>query len=183
MTTFRNDPLPPAGIAETRVSAVSLIGLCTALGLVVVLGAGGCQSGDAPPPRSATASLVPISTQADTSTARVEADWNDVDAAVIVSAPRARMAMMGWDPPERDFAGARRIVYRFQTETESIVTLELTRESDEPAPQLRPSVPTMITLRATAEPFRDPEREGALVRAIVSRLSDLKGVEYRPQRD
>jgi len=127
--------------------------------------------------------LVSSAPAGDPSTVQILADWNDVDASVIVSAPRANMAMIDWDPPEREFANVRRIVYRLQTETEAIVTLELTRESGEPVPQLRPSTPTRITVRATAEPFRDAVREGEIVRAVVQRLDDLRGVEYRRLRD
>jgi hypothetical protein len=108
------------------------------------------------------------------------ADWNDVDAAMLIGVPKAHMALLDWEPTEREFLNVRRIVYHLETETEQIMALEFTRESEEPVPRFESVPPIRITVRAYGTLFRDPTREAALVEAVVDRLTALRGVEYRP---
>jgi hypothetical protein len=140
----------------------------------------GCQSRQS----SREAAAVPLYAQppqdkADATVVVVTADWNDVDAAVLIATPKANMALWEWEPAEHEFMKVSRIVYRLQTETEQVMTIEFTREGDEPVPRFESVPPIPITIRAFASPFRDPVRERAILDAVVDRLTALRGVEYR----
>lgn len=96
------------------------------------------------------------------------ADWADVEAAVLVGASAAEMAVLG------DEAGEGERAFRLLTirdESAELRARTAAPESERPVP---------IELSARVGHFGDPERERVLLEAVARRLRDLAGVDYRP---
>jgi len=103
-------------------------------------------------------------------TAKITADWDDVDAAVEVGVPRAEMAVEFSDTPAPD----ERVFYlRTITAETAKLTIRRTTDATEPAE---------IALEARAGMFGNPAQEKKLLAAVCARLEDLKGVAYAPVR-
>jgi hypothetical protein len=101
----------------------------------------------------------------------VIADWNDVEAAVLVSTEPIEAAILE------------------QRETPSRWEFDLVTVAAEPASLVAeratgdgPGEAVMIQLTARVSDFGDPARERILLERVRGRLLDLKGVDVRPLR-
>jgi hypothetical protein len=133
------------------------------------------------------------------STLGVEADWNDIDAAVAVAVGRVEMAVVSANPrrspfPEADGATSR--TFELKTVRDEPAWLLITRGDTTPGADPRhrammdaldtapapstPPAPEMLVMRARVGRFGHAERELALLRAVAHRLEQLKGVETFP---
>ncbi len=99
----------------------------------------------------------------------VIADWDDVDAAVETGAGQAEMAVVFDETPSPD----ERVFY-LRTIGDKPVKLTVTRTNSE--------APPTIQLEVRAGVFGDPGDQARLLKAVSTRLSDLKGVEFAPVR-
>jgi len=103
----------------------------------------------------------------------VVADWDDLDAAVLLGASFAEMAWEGRAAVEGDAAGRRTKRYDLASVEGDAVVLTATR--DEAAAD--DEGPDPIRLEARAGVLGNPGREGALLRAVARRLEALRGVD------
>lgn len=115
---------------------------------------------------------VPVEVTAGTSAIVVNADWNDVDAALIVAARRVEAVVTratDVSPTHRRF-----LVTHISGETGEVNVTRADAAHDE-----------QVELRATCRIGRihEPERDRTLLRALVARLSALRGVEFAPSAD
>lgn len=113
-----------------------------------------------------------------------EADWNDIDAAVIVGASAVEMAVVSGQLPRfRDSKrndkedGLQERNFALKTIRDEPVILILTRSQATPEAS---AAPQTIVLRAKVGLFGDKETEHRLMRAVAGRLEALKGRETAP---
>lgn len=100
--------------------------------------------------------------------ATVVADWNDLEAAVLVAASRTETSLVDW---RQDAARAE---------------FELASIRDEPvmvtARRQAPGDPSPVDLTCWFGPFGDAGRQARFLKEIARRLEDLRGVDYRKVR-
>ncbi len=128
----------------------------------------GCAAGPAD-----TRGLLPSASQA-----RINGDWDDIDAAIDVGATEAEMAVLSADLP----TGGRRII-RLKTVQDQPVILVIDRAGDpQGAAGAGPGGASEgeITMRCTVGRFGDPAREARLLKALSHRLKALWKVQTRP---
>lgn len=104
--------------------------------------------------------------------ARLEADWNDIDAAVRVGAEQAECVVVRTLPAR---TGTER---RFELKHVSGRRGELVVATPaDPAPDPRP-----VDLSCRMGALGDHELEERIVARVARRLTDLRGVEFAPIR-
>ncbi len=98
-------------------------------------------------------------------------DWNDIDAAVLVGASRAEMAIVeAKGKPESD-----RREYVLTTARDEPALLVVVRER-----AVESGGVVRVRLEATVGRFGDSARERTLMEAVAARLKELAGVDYAP---
>lgn len=122
--------------------------------------ASGCSSG------SATTALIETSPVPDGSRAEIPGDWDDVEAAVIIGAERAEMALVSTDDQDPE-----RLAFDLVTVGGEPVRLTAARAGE-----------GRIALEARVGRFGDPARERRLLSAVAARLRALFGRDYAPVR-
>jgi len=104
------------------------------------------------------------------SVARIVADADDLEAALIVAAGRQTVAIEEQHEPEPG-----RVVFRLRTAAGPPGVLEASWNPEEGSP-------TEIVLRARLGHFGDPEAERTLLRRTARRLEQLRGPGAAPLR-
>lgn len=105
------------------------------------------------------------------STSGTAGDWNDIDAAVLVGASVAEMAVVeAKGAPESD-----RREYVLTTVREEPALLVVVKERGGESGGV-----ARVRLEATVGRYGERARERALMDAVASRLKDLAGVDYAP---
>lgn len=105
------------------------------------------------------------SAEASPSTAVVRGDWNDLDAALLVAASEAEMAVVSSEGDDSAFSA------ELTTPRDDRVTVWVTRQAAD-----------RFEVRVRAGLFGDPESERRLVGAFSRRLEQLHGREWAPVR-
>lgn len=119
---------------------------------------------------------VPIRSQeGQGSSAWVSADWNDLEAAVIVGTGSIRAVVTGWSAD-----GPRRRRFEFKHFEGQTGWLSAERGDDPPSDEADAEPPVTIALVARFGRFSDSAMEDRLLRATIRRLTQLRGVEFAP---
>ncbi|MFN7020458.1 MAG: hypothetical protein ACK4WH_03915 [Phycisphaerales bacterium] len=105
----------------------------------------------------------------------MDADWNDLEAAVIFGTGSIRAVVTGSsaDEPRR-----RRFEFKHFEGQSGWLTAE--RGDDPPSDEADEEPPVTITLVARFGRFSDSSIEERLLRATIRRLTQLRGVEFAP---
>ncbi|MBX3359210.1 MAG: hypothetical protein KF745_12375 [Phycisphaeraceae bacterium] len=114
------------------------------------------------------------------STLKVEADWYDLDAALLVTAPSIEAAVEAASEPDTNPR-----LFSLRTIAGEPATLEITAEpGPEPLPFPRAPAdsipPVTMTMRCTVGLMGDPAREKKLLEALAARLRELRGRDFAP---
>jgi hypothetical protein len=189
--------LPRAGSRYFRVAGPFALGAVAVSLISLATGCGGSSLG--------AFAEAPTTTKGDSTCLSVEADWNDIDAAVDAAATHGEMGVLSRNPgPTWGGQGGDQLRRSFHLKTvrDEPVLLEITRGVPPPQPaagaedphhamvvafsmpsQPDSDAPVLLDLCVKVGRFGHPEREQHLLRAIAHRLDQLKGVETFPSDD